>query len=189
MQYYDTRAVEGTTGSDVGGQVRDAIKVLATDGCAPESEWPYDVGMFAVKPAARLYVAAKQYMSVRYQRVLLGPGAPMRTALAGKKAIAFGFPVPDYFEDPSVWDPASGEPLPLPGPNTQYIGGHCVAATSYDFTEKFTSGAFGSFRQAPFFTDDNSWSEAWGMGGRFNMHAGWFRQSLASDLWVIEAVR
>ena len=106
-----------------------------------------------------------------------GPGAPMRTALRNKQAIAFGFPVPDYFEDPTVWDPSSGEPLPLPGPFAKYIGGHCVAVVAYDFsTDK------------PFFTCENSWGQMWGMAGRFNMDARWF-SSLASDLWVIEAVR
>ena len=180
MQYYDTRAVEGTTGSDSGGQVRDAIKVLATDGVAPESDWPYNPEMFTVKPAAGCYTAAKQYMSVRYQSVLVGgPGAPMRTALHNKLAIVFGFPVPTYFEDPSVWDPASGEPLPLPGPFDEYIGGHCVAATSYDFTGR-----------VPFFHVDNSWGQMWGMAGRFNMDARWFdpQRGLAGSLWVIQAV-
>ena len=68
MEYYDTRAVEGTTGYDAGGQVRDAIKVLATNGCAPESDWPYDVAKFTDKPPAGAYTAAKQYMSVKYSQ-------------------------------------------------------------------------------------------------------------------------
>lgn len=188
MQYYDTRAVEGTVGYDSGGQVRDAIRVLATQGCAPETSWPYDISQFTEQPPESCYRQAAGYMSVRYQRILPGqPGAPMRTALNDRKAITFGFPVPAYFEDGS-WDPSSGQPLPLPAPGSQFIGGHCVAATSYDYTERLSSGYGGVYRVAPFFTCDNSWGAGWGMAGRFNMDARWFGP-LASDLWIISQVK
>lgn len=188
MQYFDSRRLEGTTATDSGAQVRDAIKALAAFGCCPESEWAYDIAKFAVQPPADCYTAARQHVAFSYHRILPNAGgAPMRTALAAKKVIVYGFPVPAYFEDPSVWDPASGEPLPLPGPADQFIGGHCVAATSYDFSCPFTSGPYGSYRQPPFFTSDNSWDETWGMRGRFNIHADWFKQ-LASDLWVFDHV-
>lgn len=176
MQYYDTRQVEGTVGSDSGGQVRDAIRVLATDGCAPESMWPYDIGRFTDQPPASCYTAAERYMSTVYQSVLVGgPGAPMRTALAEGLAIVFGFSVPQSFEDGS-WDPAS-EILPVPGPGEGFIGGHCVAITGYDFSSRHA-----------YFVCDNSWSSAWGDGGRFRMAADWFSSGLATDLWVVKAV-
>ena len=186
MQYYDARSVEGTTGYDAGASVRDAIRVLATMGCAPESEWPYNVDMFTVRPPAKAYTDARKYMSVKYQAVTVGgPGAPMRSALAQGLAICFGFNVPQSFEDGS-WDPAS-EPLPLPGPAEGFIGGHCVAITGYDFTGR-----------TPYFICDNSWDTTWGgtwggagcTGGRFALRADWFDpwKGLASDLWVIQQV-
>ena len=58
--YYDTRAMEGTADQDSGGNIRDAVKVLATNGAAPESLWPYDVGRFAAKPPDAVYAAAKR---------------------------------------------------------------------------------------------------------------------------------
>ena len=191
MQYYDSRRLEGTTAYDAGAQVRDAIKALATYGCAPESEWPYDVSQFAVQPPDAVYADAAKHMAFKYQRIVLpGPGAPMRTALLSGHAIAFGFPVPRYFEDPSVWDPASGEPLPLPGPGDYFIGGHCVACVAYDFSCKFASGPAVSYRYPPFFECDNSWGAEWGQAGSFNLHFDWFdaNRGLASDLWVISAV-
>lgn len=180
MQYWDSRSLEGTTSSDSGAQVRDAIKALAVNGCCPEGDWPYNTAMFAVKPAAGCYAAAEQYMSIRYQRVIAGaPGAPIRTAVAGGLAVVFGFSVPDYFMPGSPqWDPASGEPLPLPSFDTQFVGGHCVTVTGYDFTG-----------HTPFFRVANSWSQAWGQGGFFNMDYRWFSSGLALDLWVIEGVK
>ncbi len=189
MQYFDTRDLEGTTGSDSGGQVRDAIKVLATDGCCPEADWPYNIAMFTVKPPAACYTAAKQYMSVKYQSIVVGGrGAPMRTALSNGLAICFGFSVPASFEDGS-WDAAS-QPLPLPGPSEGFIGGHCVAITGYDFSR--------TVHPDPYFICDNSWDTSFGgswggegcTGGRFALTADWFDPSrgLAADLWVIQAV-
>src|SRR5437016_4933114 len=42
LVYYDERALEHTTRSDSGAQIRDGAKVLAKQGVCPESEWPYD---------------------------------------------------------------------------------------------------------------------------------------------------
>lgn len=179
MQYYDTRDLEGTPDTDSGGQVRDAIKVLASTGVAPESDWPYDIARFAERPPARAYADADRYMSVKYQAVTVGgPGAPMRTALANGLAITFGFSVPQAFEDGS-WDPAR-EVLPVPGPDSGFIGGHCVCVTGYDCS-----------RQAlpPHFICDNSWGDGWGDRGRFRLAAGWFSSGLATDLWVVQAVK
>lgn len=187
MQYWNTRSLEGSTATDSGGTVRDAIKALATFGCCPETEWPYDVARFAAKPSPQAYADAREHMAIKYQSILVGgPGAPMRTALQHGMAIVFGFAVPQTFEDGS-WNPASGQPLPLPGPDDGFIGGHCVCARYYDFSETVTSGPAGTFRQVPYFTVQNSWGEGWGMAGEFNMDARWFtpQYQLATDLWVV----
>lgn len=175
FQYFSTRKAEGTTKSDSGGTVRDAIKVLATTGVCPEQEWPYNIARFTETPPAECYRDATQHMSVKYQAVTQGPGAPMRTAIASGLSIVFGFSVPQSFEDGS-WD-AKNDPLPLPGPYENFIGGHCVAITGYDFTGR-----------TPFFVCDNSWGPSWGDNGRFRMNYEWFSSGLATDLWVIQQV-
>lgn len=185
MQYYDSRALEGTTAVDAGAFVRDAIKSLATFGCAPETDWPYNVERFAAKPPALAYTDAKKHMAIRYQAINPGgPGAPIRTAISSGLAVVFGFTVPASFEDGS-WNPAT--PLPLPVPNAKFIGGHCVAITGYDFSRaRFP---------VPYFICDNSWSASWGAsftssdrGGRFAIAAGWMNPAngLTSDFWVIQ---
>jgi C1A family cysteine protease len=192
--YAEGRKMEGTDLSvDSGMVVRDAIRVLATQGVPLETEWPYSdakPGPFQDEPPAGVVQDARQHMAVKYQQIIVGgPGAPMRTALSKGLAIVMGFPVPDYFEDASVWDPASEEPLPLPGPDTQYIGGHCTAVMRWNFSGRFVSTPTTNRRVRPYFTNDNSWDTPWGMGGSFNIDAEWFspRRGLASDLWVIQA--
>lgn len=184
FQYFNTRELEGQTATDSGGTVRDAIKALATVGCPPESEWPYDPARFATRPPLAAYADARSHLAIRYQLIDASQGfEPMRTALAQGLSIAFGFSVPVSFEDGS-WNPAS-QVLGLPGPREGFIGGHCVAITGYDF-----SGA----RFPEYFICDNSWDLTWGgawgaqgcTGGRFALDARWFSSGLASDLWVIQ---
>lgn len=180
MQYFDTRSIEGTTDYDAGGEVRDAIRVLAQFGCAPETDWPYNIEDFAVKPPPTAYTDAAQHMAVKYQSITVGgPGAPIRTALASGLAVAFGFSVPQSFQDGS-WDPAT-QVLPLPGLREQFVGGHCVAITGYDFSRLE--------HPEPYFVVDNSWGSGWGFEGRFRMAADWFSPDLglATDLWCIQA--
>src|SRR5208282_4789539 len=41
--YYNERVIEGTVSTDSGAQIRDGIKVVATEGAPPETDWPYDI--------------------------------------------------------------------------------------------------------------------------------------------------
>lgn len=184
---------------DTGMEVRDGIKVLATLGAPDEKDWPYsdaNPGPFQKMPPDSLKAEALQNLAVQYQAIHVGSasGAPMRTALVAKKAISFGFMVPASFEDGS-WDPASGEPLPVPKDlsRVEWIGGHCVAATYYNFSGKFISTPSTNRKVRPYFTCDNSWDEDWGMAGRFNLDADWFtprgENTLATDLWIINLVK
>lgn len=183
--YYNERVLEGTVNTDSGAEIRDGIKVVATEGAPPESEWPYsdaDPGPFQKKPPPNVYADAIKHEALVYKRIIVGgPGAPMRSAVAAGYPIVFGFSVPASFEDGS-WDPST-HPLPLPRPNEKVIGGHCVVITGYDFTTQ-------RFPQ-PAFQCDNSWGADWGMGGRFWMNYRWFdpHAGLASDLWMIQRVK
>ena len=177
-QYYDTRELNGTEHYDAGATVRDSIKALAKNGSVPETDWPYDTAKFAEEPPDD---EAQRYMPVRYQAITIGPGAPIRTALAQGLAVVFGFSVPAMFTD-GTWNPAT-QILPLPN-RQQFVGGHCAALTGYDFTGPH-----------PYFIVDNSfgpdWGGGWGgadcTGGRFALDYRWFDRhpALASDLWVI----
>jgi C1A family cysteine protease len=183
--YYNERVIEGTVNQDAGAAIRDGIKVVASEGAPPESEWPYsdaNPGPFDQKPPPNVYLDATEHEALVYQRIVLGgPGAPLRSALAAGLPIVFGFSVPAYFED-GTWDPTK-EPLRVPGPNDHFIGGHCVVISGYDFTcTRFSDLAFQC---------ENSWGASWGMNGRFWVDAHWFdaNAGLASDFWVISKVK
>jgi C1A family cysteine protease len=179
--YYGERVIEGDVPYDHGAQIRDGIKVVASEGAPPETAWPYDIAKFAEKPPQQAYEQAKRDRAVQYQRIIPGGhGAPIRTAVKAHHPVAFGFTVPEAFESPS-WDVKS-EPLPLPGAAEKSIGGHAVAIAGWDFTRKrFPVDAF-EIR--------NSWGPEWGDEGYFWMDAEWMNpdNSLTSDFWVVSLV-
>ncbi len=61
--------MEGTVSSDAGAMIRDGIKVVNSEGVCPETLWPYDIGMFTVKPPRRCYVAAEKDKAVQYEAI------------------------------------------------------------------------------------------------------------------------
>ena len=175
--YYGERVIEGTVNEDSGAQIRDGIKVIASEGAPPESEWPYDISQFTVKPPAQAYTVAKKHEAIEYQRINpLSPGAPLRTALFNGHPIVKGFSVPERFESPS-WNPAT-EYLPLPSPEEGFIGGHATVTTGWDFSlTRF---------KVPVFEERNSWGDGWGAGGYYWSDARWlWNPELSSDFWVI----
>jgi C1A family cysteine protease len=179
--YYGERVIEGTVPTDAGAQVRDGIKVVASEGAPPEEpDWPYDISQFAQKPSPKAYEDAKNHVAIEYLRIEPGAGGdPIRTALAAKAPVVFGFSVPSRFESPE-WTAAS-EVLPLPEPTEQAIGGHCVVAIGWDFSRT-------RFPGVDAFEIRNSWGPGWGDRGHFWMDARWLTEpsrSLSSDFWVI----
>ncbi len=107
--YYNERALEGTVASDSGAVIRDGIKVVNTEGVCPETLWPYDIGMFSVKPPHRCYVAATKDRAVQYEAIhTLGD---LKDAIASNLSVVFGFTVYESFESQAV---ARTGIMPLP---------------------------------------------------------------------------
>jgi C1A family cysteine protease len=180
--YYGERVIEGTVAQDSGAQIRDGIKVVASEGAPPESDWPYDIAKFAEKPSAAACEAAKQHEAIQYLRILPGTaGAPIRSPIQEGLPVVFGFTVPARFES-ATWAPAS-EYLSLPAAGEENIGGHCVVVVGWDFSlKKFPVNVF-EIR--------NSWGPGWGDNGYFWMDARWLEEpsrGLSSDFWVIDKV-
>ena len=67
--YYNERVMEGTVSSDAGAQIRDGVKSVSKIGAPPETDWPYDISKFAIKPPTKAYMDAKLDRGVQYQRV------------------------------------------------------------------------------------------------------------------------
>lgn len=173
MAYYNGRALEGTIKTDSGCMIRDVIKGLSNLGVCNESLWPYDIAKFKLRPSVKCYTQAKQILPkvASYQR--LTSLVEVKTALAAKLPVVFGFSVPDYFESQQV---ATDGWVRLPTQTDQMIGGHAVVAVGYDDRVK-----------PSFIWVRNSWGKDWGLGGYFKMDQAWFTdlRYLVDDMWVI----
>lgn len=168
--YYCSRAMEGTADQDSGAQIRDVMKVLHTQGVAPESEWPYDITQFAVAPPAQAMTDAPNHESLVYFRVL-----PSLTRVLNRLSQGFvivdGMPVYESMETQEVAN--SGE-VPLPEPGEKLLGWHCTATVGYDLDRQVLKKR-------------NSWGTGWGKAGYFEVPFAYL--NLMSDRWAIRTVK
>jgi C1A family cysteine protease len=181
--YYNERALEGTVSSDSGAVIRDGIKVVNSDGVCPETLWPYDIGMFSVKPPKRCFVAAETDKAVQYEAIqTLGD---LKDAIASNLSVVFGFTVYQSFESQAV---AQSGVLPMPNSHEATVGGHAVVAVGYSDSKNQVIVR-------------NSWGASWGDHGYFYMPYQYMTGSkassnsspingahLANDFWAIQLV-
>jgi C1A family cysteine protease len=165
--YYGECAIEHTTRTDAGAQLRDGVASVAKAGVCPESVWPYDNSQFRKKPPVAAYKAALPYRISEYVRLTtvddmlhrLAPGFPF----------VFGFAVYESFESPEV---AKTGVVNLPPSGETSLGGHAVMAVGYDL-------------QAKRFIVRNSSGAGWGDGGYFTLPFEYLTGSLSHDFWTI----
>ena len=171
--YYNERVVEGTVASDSGAQIRDGIKVVASQGACSEAEWPYDVAQFATKPPPGDYADALSDLALRYESIDNTQVDDIRASLAAQRPVVLGFTVYESFESDAV---AASGVVPMPGTDEQALGGHCVAAVGYNHAARTFLGR-------------NSWGNGWGMGGCFTIPYDYLSNSdLSDDFWSISLV-
>jgi C1A family cysteine protease len=170
--YYNERVIEGTVSQDSGAQIRDGVKVVAKLGAPPETDWPYDITKFAVKPPANAYQDALQDLVTVYAKVAQNL-SQMQGCLAEGYPFVIGFTVYESFESQTV---AQTGIVPMPAPGEKVLGGHCVVAVGYD----------NSTRR---FIMRNSWGTGWGQAGYFTMPYEYLlTPSLSSDFWTLRSV-
>jgi len=173
MIYYNERDMEGDIDQDNGAQIRDGIKVVNSQGVCPETEWPYDITKFAVKPLVECYTHAKLHPTVSYHSVVQDISL-FEQALASGFPMVFGFSVYSAFESSTV---ASTGVLKMPGAREKNLGGHAVLCVGYNRTKKQVLVR-------------NSWGSSWGQQGYFWMPYAYITNpNLASDFWVIQSVK
>ena len=167
--YWNERVIEGTTDQDAGAQLFDGIKTLATTGAPREFTWPYLDKLLYQKPSATAYTQASSHKISTYFQV--ETMADMKNCLASGFPFVFGFTCYEELEADST---ASTGILPMPGPNSQIIGGHAVLAVGYDDAKQM-------------FLVRNSWGTSFGLGGYFWMPYQYLGDpNLASDMWKIQ---
>ncbi|CAL8480401.1 MULTISPECIES: C1 family peptidase [Caballeronia] len=170
--YYNERVIEHTVDSDSGAMIRDGFKSVAKQGDCPETSWPYDIGQFRSKPPKNCYTEALKYKVVQYSRLVQNLNQ-MKGCLADGYPIVFGFSVYESFESAEV---AQTGIVPMPSPQEQLLGGHCVVAVGYDDAQQR-------------FIVRNSWGESWGKNGYCTMPYAYLTDTdLSSDFWTIRLV-
>jgi C1A family cysteine protease len=170
--YYNERAMEGTIGTDSGAQIRDGIKSVGSIGAPPETDWPYNIKEFAVKPPQKAFADAPLDKAVQYQSVAQVLGQ-MKGCLASGYPFVCGFTVCESFESTQV---AQTGIVPMPASNEKVLGGHAVLAVGYDDSSQR-------------FIVRNSWGPGWGMAGYFTVPYAYLADShLSDDFWTIRLV-
>jgi len=170
--YYNERVMENSVGTDSGAQIRDGIKSVAQQGVCPETDWPYLITKFKIKPPAAAYKKALKYQALTYRRVTQN-AAQLKSCLASGYPFVFGFTVYESFESQAV---AKTGVVPMPAHSEKVLGGHAVLAVGYDDTTQR-------------FIVMNSWSTTWGQKGFFTIPYAYLTDhGLASDFWTISTV-
>jgi C1A family cysteine protease len=170
--YYNERAMEGTVDSDSGAAIRDGIKSVNRQGACSETEWPYDISKFTVKPSPQCYKDALLDKALKYQSVSRNLNQ-MKSCLASGLPFVFGFTVYESFESDEV---ARTGIVPMPQSDEQVLGGHAVIAVGYQDAQQC-------------FIVRNSWSDQWGDNGYCYMPYDYLmHKGLASDFWVVQSV-
>jgi len=171
-QYYWTRALEGTTASDAGATIRDAIKSISKTGVATEKAWPYNVAKFSQSPPAAAKQAAHHHLALQYQSVPQNLTA-LKTALASGFPVVFGISVYASFESDVV---AHTGVVPMPSASEDFLGGHALVLVGYDDAKQR-------------FTVRNSWGSGFGDHGYVYLPYAYVTSpQLASDFWIIKKV-
>lgn len=173
--YWNARVAEGDPTQDDGASVGDVIAASLKFGDCPYAEYPTTDAMVVTPPTQQAFKDAIQHKALTVSAVSGSDQAGL--AYHFKHCISvllspvvLGFTVYESFESDEV---AKTGIVPMPGPNEQVVGGHCVVATAYDDTSQMI-------------TCDNSWNTDWGIGGRFKIpYAYLFDPNMADDFHTI----
>ena len=166
--YYAARQVEGTTKTDSGAVISDAIGALTKQGAVEESVWPYKPGEFAAKPPATVSTATRWLIA--QTKSLKGLDA-IKGALADDGPVVVGI---GMYEEGMSSQTAKTGVIPLPQKGSQLVGGHAIVLVAYDDRKKQ-------------FKFVNDWGSGWGDRG-YGYLSDQYINAYSSDAWSFKGV-
>lgn len=171
--YYNERLLENTVSYDSGASLRDGIKTVSKDGACAETEWPYDISKFTIRPATSCYTNAQKNLVKQYLRLNNTNITELKTCLAAGYGFVFGFTVYQSFMTTNVIKTGM---VPMPNTSERVLGGHATFCLGYDDSKSR-------------FIVRNSWGTGWGDKGHFYIPYSYLtNQNLAGDFWSIQLV-
>ena len=172
--YYGAREIRGWEAIDSGCHIRDAIKVVASQGTAKEEDYPYVISKFAEKPPPSYYEQALRDQVLLYRRIDNTNLDDIRAALNEDYPIVFGFSLYNDFN----WSGVNDGSITMPGGGgaSYVVGGHACLIAAYDDLQGRCEFV-------------NSWGKKWGKLGRGSIPYNYLTNpGLASDFWQISLV-
>lgn len=169
FQYWNERAIEGTTDSDAGcTTLKDGYKALLQVGLCSSALWPYVESNALKAPPPKAYREAFAHRISSYLEV-------NQDLASIKSSLALGFPVVcgimvyESFESATT---ASSGIIKMPRSGEKLMGGHAVTIVGYD-----------DKRRA--FILRNSWGTDWALRGYAWIPYDYLTDnSLTTDLWT-----
>lgn len=183
FHYYAERQADGDVREDAGSTISQSIAVLKKVGVCNESTWPYDQSKFAKQPPHAAYVEAANHKAL--QAVIVAPDAQtIKTYITQGYPINIGITVYDELESDQA---ASTGVVPMPGPDSQQLGGHAVWIVGYDDNKQWTDSD--GTAHSGMWKLTNSWGADWGDKGHFYLPYGYLSdENLASDFWNLQKI-
>lgn len=172
--YYNERAEQGTVSIDSGSTLRVGIKTTVKNGACPETEWPYDISKFTVKPPDTCYTDSKKDLVTGYYGIAKDKNLidNIRHAISTGFPVVYGMLIFSSFESEPVT--MAGQ-VPMPDLKTEkFLGAHALLISGYDNSKKQ-------------FIIRNSWGDKWGDKGYFYLPYEYITL-YATDFWVIQKV-
>ena len=171
--YFNERCIENTINIDAGAALSDGIKSVMKYGVCPETEWPYDISKFTVKPPQQCYTDALLHRAVKVQNIH-NTAIEMKSALASGCPFVVGIMIYESFESEQV---AKTGVVSMPNKHREEcLGGHAIVCCGYNDAKQQ-------------WIMRNSWGNSWADNGYFYLpYAYLLDSSLTSDLWTINSM-
>jgi C1A family cysteine protease len=166
--YNMTRKLEGTISSDAGAQIRNAVKIVQTQGAIAEAVWPYKEGEFSAQPPSG-FEATNRYKVKRAHKIEgVDRVDKIKTALSSTGPVVGGIAVYESFMGEDV---AKTGIVPMPKPRERVIGGHAICIVGYDNTKQL-------------FKFINSYGDDWGDHGYGYLPYSYIKDN-SDDIWSL----